>query len=76
MRGTRCPEALCNVGRWACGHAGRQVWAAVEDAARLRDALAVELPDGVPAVFLQPASDPLGELRENSQRLSALAMGR
>lgn len=42
--------------------AGRQVWAAVEDAARLRDALAVELPEGVAAVFLQPASDPLGEL--------------
>ncbi|WP_421567180.1 ATP-dependent helicase [Stenotrophomonas sp. PD6] len=42
--------------------AGRDCWAAVEDAARLRDALAVVLPPGLPDVFLQPASDPLGEL--------------
>lgn len=42
--------------------AGRDGWAAVEDAARLRDALAVVLPPGLPEVFLQPAGDPLGEL--------------
>ena len=42
--------------------AGRPCWAAVEDAARLRDALGVVLPDGLPAIFLQPGADPLGEL--------------
>ncbi len=41
---------------------GRPVWAAVEDAARLRDALAVLLPPGIPAAFLEPSADPLGEL--------------
>lgn len=42
--------------------AGEQRWAAVEDAARLRDALGVALPIGVPAVFLEPVDDPLGDL--------------
>ncbi|MEN5264529.1 ATP-dependent helicase [Stenotrophomonas sp. TWI587] len=42
--------------------AGRVHWAAIEDAARLRDALGVPLPPGVPAAFLQASSDPLGEL--------------
>ena len=42
--------------------AGRQRWTAVEDAARLRDALGVVLPAGIPAVFLAPGADPLGEL--------------
>ncbi|WP_265444552.1 ATP-dependent helicase [Flexivirga meconopsidis] len=37
-------------------------YAAVEDAARLRDALGVALPPGVPAAFLEPAEDPLGDL--------------
>ena len=37
-------------------------YAAVEDAARLRDALGVALPAGLPAVFLEPAQDPLGDL--------------
>ena len=32
---------------------------AVEDAARLRDALGVPLPPGLPAAFLEPAPDPL-----------------
>jgi len=42
--------------------AGRVHCAAIEDAARLRDALGVSLPPGVPAAFLQASSDPLGEL--------------
>ncbi len=42
--------------------AGRQHWAAIEDAARLRDALGAVLPEGIPAVFLAAAADPLGEL--------------
>jgi ATP-dependent helicase Lhr and Lhr-like helicase len=36
--------------------------AAVEDLARLRDALGVAPPPGVPATLLEPATDPLGDL--------------
>ncbi|MEV0293430.1 ATP-dependent helicase [Nocardia sp. NPDC050710] len=42
--------------------AGRTWWAAVEDAARLRDALGVPLPIGTPAAFIEPVADPLGDL--------------
>jgi len=52
--------------------AGRQVlvisagdgerWAAIEDAARLRDALGVALPQGIPAAFLEQVGDPLGDV--------------
>lgn len=42
---------------------GRPCWAAVEDAAPLRDALGVTIPDGIPEAFLQERSaDPLGDL--------------
>ncbi|GHD00565.1 ATP-dependent helicase [Zhihengliuella salsuginis] len=41
---------------------GREVYAAVEDAARLRDALGVPLPIGVPLAFVEPVDDPLGDL--------------
>ncbi|WP_284975667.1 ATP-dependent helicase [Arthrobacter sp. efr-133-TYG-104] len=37
-------------------------FAAVEDAARLRDALGVPLPMGVPLAFIEPVHDPLGDL--------------
>ncbi len=37
-------------------------WAAIEDASRLRDALGVSLPPGVPQTFLEPVADPLGDL--------------
>ena len=37
-------------------------WAAVEDAGRLRDALGVAIPAGVPAVFTTAPDDPLGDL--------------
>ncbi|WP_131724978.1 hypothetical protein, partial [Mycobacteroides abscessus] len=40
----------------------RSWWAAVEDVARLRDALGVPVPPGVPAAFTDAATDPLGEL--------------
>ncbi|WP_245550787.1 ATP-dependent helicase [Nocardia paucivorans] len=43
-------------------YAGRIWWAAVEDAARLRDALGVPLPVGTPAAFVEPVVDPLGDL--------------
>ncbi len=42
--------------------AGAERWAAVEDAGRLRDALGVPLPVGVPEAFLDIVSDPLGDL--------------
>ena len=41
---------------------GRQRYAAVEDAARLRDGLGVNIPPGVPQTFLDPVPDPLGDL--------------
>ncbi|MEE2032432.1 DEAD/DEAH box helicase, partial [Rhodococcus chondri] len=42
--------------------AGAHWWVAVEDAARLRDALGVPLPIGVPTAFVEPVADPLGDL--------------
>jgi ATP-dependent helicase Lhr and Lhr-like helicase len=42
--------------------AGQARWAAVEDASRLRDALGVPLPVGVPAAFTESVADPLGDL--------------
>jgi ATP-dependent helicase Lhr and Lhr-like helicase len=42
--------------------AGQPMWAAVEDAGRLRDALGVALPVGLPEVFTAPVPDPLGDL--------------
>nr|WP_244882522.1 ATP-dependent helicase [Gordonia desulfuricans] len=44
------------------GHRGRALWAAVEDTARLRDALGVPAPMGVPAAFLESVPDPVGDL--------------
>ncbi|MCU1520725.1 MAG: box helicase, partial [Arthrobacter sp.] len=41
---------------------GVERFAAVEDAARLRDALGVPLPMGVPLAFIEPVVDPLGDL--------------
>src|SRR5690606_28054847 len=42
--------------------AGVERWATIEDAARLRDALGVPLPIGVPTAFLEPVADPVGDL--------------
>ena len=42
--------------------AGERRWAAVEDSPALRDALAVDLPDGVPEAFLEPTRHPLRDL--------------
>ncbi|MFI9114479.1 Lhr family ATP-dependent helicase [Streptomyces venezuelae] len=41
---------------------GRDHWAAIEDAGRLRDALGTALPVGVPEAFTEPVKDPLGDL--------------
>jgi ATP-dependent Lhr-like helicase len=37
-------------------------WAAIEDVARLRDALGVQPPPGIPHTFLEPVDDPLGDV--------------
>jgi ATP-dependent Lhr-like helicase len=42
--------------------AGERRLAAAEDAARLRDALGVALPPGLPEALLEPGDDPLGDL--------------
>jgi len=42
--------------------AGETRWLAVEDAGRVRDALGVALPVGVPEAFTTPVVDPLGDL--------------
>ncbi|MBK4348437.1 ATP-dependent helicase [Lacisediminihabitans changchengi] len=44
---------------WA---AGSERWAVIEDASRLRDALGTPLPIGIPAAFVEPVDDPLGDL--------------
>ena len=41
---------------------GSTRWAVIEDASRLRDALGVPLPIGVPTAFVEPVADPLGDL--------------
>ncbi len=41
---------------------GEQWIAGIEDASRLRDALGVPLPIGVPIAFVEPVADPLGDL--------------
>ncbi|HEX5597699.1 MAG TPA: ATP-dependent helicase [Micromonosporaceae bacterium] len=42
--------------------AGEQRWITIEDAGRLRDALGAALPMGVPDAYLEPVTDPLGDL--------------
>ncbi|MGM7698693.1 Lhr family ATP-dependent helicase [Microbacterium sp. A84] len=42
--------------------------AAIEDAGRLRDALGVALPTGIPVAFLEPFADPLGDLAARHAR--------
>jgi ATP-dependent Lhr-like helicase len=42
--------------------AGQQRWIAIEDAGRVRDALGVALPVGVPEAFTEVLADPLGDL--------------
>ena len=41
---------------------GHEHWAAIEDAGRLRDALGVPLPVGIPEAFLELVADPIGDL--------------
>ncbi|MDJ0925621.1 MAG: DEAD/DEAH box helicase [Acidimicrobiia bacterium] len=41
---------------------GSEKWAAAEDLARLRDALGVQPPAGIPPTLLEPTTDPLGDV--------------
>ena len=43
-------------------YAGRTWWVAIEDIGRLRDAVGVAVPVGVPASFTEESADPLSEL--------------
>ena len=51
--------------------AGAEHWAAVEDTGKLRDALGVAPPLGVPDAFLEPTEDPLGDLATRYARTHA-----
>ncbi|WP_166846820.1 DEAD/DEAH box helicase [Isoptericola sp. BMS4] len=55
------------------GHAEDETeqWAVVEDAGRLRDALGVALPVGVPEAFTELVDDPLGDLLRRHARTHA-----
>lgn len=60
---TEALEALVKANRaFKAGVAGVPIYAAVEDAARLRDALGTPLPMGIPLAFIEPVADPLGDL--------------
>ncbi|MDR7381460.1 DEAD/DEAH box helicase [Promicromonospora iranensis] len=48
--------------------AGVEQWAVAEDAGRLRDALGVALPVGIPETFTEPVPDPLGDLLRRHAR--------
>ncbi len=49
---------------------GQEFVAAVEDVSRLRDALGVPVPPGVPEAFTEPVADPLGDLVARLARTS------
>ncbi|MEQ8842932.1 MAG: crosslink repair DNA glycosylase YcaQ family protein [Acidimicrobiales bacterium] len=51
-------------------------FAASDDAARLRDAVGVALPVGLPAVFTDPVDDPLGDLCRRYARTHGPFLGR
>jgi ATP-dependent helicase Lhr and Lhr-like helicase len=48
--------------------AGQEQWAVAEDAGRLRDALGVALPVGIPETFTELVPDPLGDLLRRHAR--------
>lgn len=67
----RC--AASDVGAWLDGlraakrvlplsYAGQTWWAAIEDTGRLRDAVGVAVPVGIPSAFTESVADPLGDL--------------
>jgi ATP-dependent Lhr-like helicase len=58
----RVAELVAARRAFPCTVAGEAVVAAAEDASRLRDALGVALPPGLPVAFTDPVADPLGDL--------------
>ena len=48
--------------------AGQTMWAAVDDAGRLRDAFGVALPVGISEAFTEPVADPLADLLKRHVR--------
>ena len=52
------------------GVAGKERWAAIEDAGRLRDALGASLPVGLPEAYTSSVADPLGDLVMRCARAS------
>ncbi len=79
LRARVVPDALADLDDWvtalletrrviAVGVAGEQRLAAAEDAARLRDALGVAVPVGLPAAFTDPVEAPLCDLVERFAR--------
>lgn len=59
----RHAEALVTAQRaFRIGAGADTRYAAIEDAARLRDGLGTPMPPGIPQVFLEPVEDPLGDL--------------
>ena len=79
LRARVVPDSLGDLDHWvtelletrraiAVGVAGEQRLAAAEDAARLRDALGVAAPVGLPAAFTDPVEAPLRDLVERFAR--------
>ncbi|MBE1874562.1 DEAD/DEAH box helicase [Myceligenerans pegani] len=59
---TRLPDTRQPTQQPDAQRSDAEQWAAVEDSGRLRDALGVALPTGVPETFTEPVADPLGDL--------------
>ena len=57
LEGLRATKRVLQV-----AYAGQTWWVAIEDIGRLRDAVGVAVPVGVPAGFTEEVADPLGEL--------------
>ena len=55
-------ELVADRRAYAVGVGGEERWAATDDAARLRDALGVAVPVGLPAAFTDPVDDPMADL--------------
>ncbi len=60
--GALVDELAANRRAYVASVAGEDRWAVTEDAARLRDALGVAVPIGLPAAFTDPVDDPLADL--------------
>ncbi|MEF9981038.1 MAG: ATP-dependent helicase [Glutamicibacter sp.] len=65
-------EALVSTRRaFTLRRSGQLVYAAIEDAGKLRDALGTPLPTGIPAAFLEPATAPIQDLVSRFARTHA-----